>query len=303
MAGVEDAAPPLFGPQFPPEAVEWSSATEQPEATEPLSATESPELTELLVAWPKPEHTDEASAVQLPDSFGVIAEEAGAAAGAAGAAVALAFELVCVLAASAGAVSTMLAAVTRPVTAARHPTPATRILLIFMNVSLCSSLLVACFTRYPLRTYAVASSLRPNPANATRSAPRAIARAPARLSCSVSRPVKASAGPEAAGADGVDAPPPFDGWQTPPDEVEWSMATEQPEATEPCMATASPDDTELSRAVPEPDATEVSSAFAVPDAVGFAGPPAGGAATTLLLVPVLDVPVFPPPLELPVELD
>jgi len=304
-AGVEAAAPPLVGPHMPPEAVEWSSATEQPDATEPLSATESPELTELLVAWPKPEHTDEASATQLPDSFGVIAEEAGAAAGAAGAAVALAFEALCILAASAGAVSTMLAAVTRPVTAARQPTPATRILLIFMNVSLCSSLLVACFTRYPLRTYAVASSRRPKPANATRSAPRAIARAPAKLSCSVSRPVKASAGPEAAWAEGIDDDPlpPFDGWQVPPDEVEWSMATEQPEATEPCMATASPDDTELSRAVPEPDATEVSSAFAVPDAVGFAGPPAGGAATTLLLVPVFAAPVFPPPLELPVELD
>src|SRR5213595_763864 len=35
----------------PPEAVEWSRATEQPEATEPLSAMESPEATEPLVAW------------------------------------------------------------------------------------------------------------------------------------------------------------------------------------------------------------------------------------------------------------
>src|SRR5947209_19702462 len=40
---------------------------------------------------------------------------------------------VAVFAASAGAVSTMLAAVTRPVIAARQPIPATRILLIFMN--------------------------------------------------------------------------------------------------------------------------------------------------------------------------
>jgi hypothetical protein len=40
-------------------------------------------------------------------------------------------------------VSTMLAAVTRPVTAAKQPIPATRILLFFMNLSLCSSLLVA----------------------------------------------------------------------------------------------------------------------------------------------------------------
>ena len=178
---------------MPPEAVEWSSATEQPEATEPLSAMESPELTELFVAWPKPEQTDVASAVQLPDSFGACAVMgAGAAAAAAGAA------FVCAFAASAGEVSTMLAAVTRPVAAARKPMPATRILLFFMNLSLCSSLLVACYTRYPLRTYAVASSLRPKPANATRSAPRAIASAPARLNCSVSTPVKASAGPPAA---------------------------------------------------------------------------------------------------------
>ena len=75
---VDDGAP---GGQLPPEAVEWSSATEQPEDTEPLSAMESPELTELFVAWPKPEHTEEASATQLPDSFG--AEAVGAAAGAA----------------------------------------------------------------------------------------------------------------------------------------------------------------------------------------------------------------------------
>ena len=60
------------GQVVPPEAVEWSSATEQPEATEPLSAMESPELTELFVAEPKPEHTDVASAVQLPDSFGAL---------------------------------------------------------------------------------------------------------------------------------------------------------------------------------------------------------------------------------------
>src|SRR5437764_667985 len=174
----------------------------------------SPELTELLVAWPKPEQTDVASALQLPDSFGACAEAAGAAAGAA---VALAFEVVFVLAASAGAVSTMLAAVTRPVIAARQPIPAARILLIFIDVSLCSSLLVACFTRYPLRTYAVASSRRPSPANATSSAPRASASAPARLSCSVSMPVKANARPPAAlppDLDGVLAAP-CAGWQVP----------------------------------------------------------------------------------------
>src|SRR5438270_13476999 len=148
---------------------------------------------------------------------------------------------VAVFAASAGAVSTMLAAVTRPVIAARQPTPATRILLIFMNVSLCSGLLVACLTRYPLRIYAVASSRRPSPANATSSAPRASARAPARLSCSVSMPVKANARPPAAlppDLDGVLAAP-CAGWQVPPEDVEWSMATEQPEATEPFRAPAS----------------------------------------------------------------
>jgi len=39
-----------FGGHVPPDAVEWSSATEQPEETEPLSAMESPELTERW--WP-----------------------------------------------------------------------------------------------------------------------------------------------------------------------------------------------------------------------------------------------------------
>jgi len=159
--------PAVGGHVVPPEAVEWSGATEKPEATEPLSAMESPELTELFVAWPKPEHTDVASAVQLPDSFGAVLRT-GAAAGAG-----------FVFAASAGAVSTMLAAVTRPVIATRQPTPATRILLIFIDLSLCSSLLVACLIRYPLRNYAVASSLRPKPENATSSAPRARAKAPA----------------------------------------------------------------------------------------------------------------------------
>ena len=81
----------------------------------------------------------------------------------------------------------------------------------------------------------------------------------------------------------------------PPDEVDMLMATEQPEATEPCNAIASPEDTELSRAKPEPDATDVSSACAVPEAVGSAGPPAGGAATTLLVVPVLAFPELPVP--------
>jgi len=201
----------------------------------------------------------------------------------------------------------MLAAVTKPVIAARQPTPATRILLIFMYFSLCSSLLVACLSRYPLGIYAVASSRRPKPANATRSAPRAIAKAPARLNCSVSRPVKARAGPPTAPAllparfDGVLFAP-F-GWQVPPDEVDMSTATEQPEATDPWIATASPDATELSSATPEPDATDVSSATAVPDAVGFTGPPGGGDTRLLLCWPVLAVPAFPPPFELPVAFD
>jgi len=102
-----------------------------------LSAMESPELTELFVAWPKPEQTDVASATQLPDSLGAWAVIG------AGAWTAAVSDLVCALAASAGEVSTMLAAVTRPVTAAKQPIPATRILLFFMNLSLCSSLLVA----------------------------------------------------------------------------------------------------------------------------------------------------------------
>jgi len=99
---------------------------------------------------------------------------------------------------------------------------------------------------------------------------------------------------------------PWAGRQFPPEAVDTSIATEQPEATEPWIATASPDDTELSSARPEPDATDVSSACAVPDAVGSRGPPAGGAVTALLLVPVFAVPPLPPPLEpldLPVALD
>ena len=117
-------------------------------------------------------------------------------------------------------------------------------------------------------------------------------------------PVKASAGlPAAALPAGLDdlLGTPLAGWQVPPEDVDMLTATEQPEPTEPWIATASPDDTELSSASPEPDATDVSSACAVPDAVGSAGPPAGGAVTALLLVPVFEAPVFPPPLE-PLEL-
>jgi hypothetical protein len=131
VAGVnafDDGAPGHGGP---PEAVEWSVATEQPDATEPLSAMASPDVTEPFVALPLPEHTDVASAWQLPDSLGFCAAT-GAGAGVAAATTACVW--VFVFAASAGAVSTMLAAVTRPVIAARQPIPATRILLIFMNL-------------------------------------------------------------------------------------------------------------------------------------------------------------------------
>ena len=117
--------------------------------------------------------------------------------------------------------------------------------------------------------------------------------------------MKASAGPPAAALppwpDGVLGAP--CGWQMPPDAVDLSTATEQPEATEPCNAIASPEATELSRAMPDPDATEVSSETAVPDAVGLTRPPGGGATMLLVCWPVLAVPVFPPPFELLVLFD
>ncbi|MBV8159814.1 MAG: hypothetical protein JO265_02715, partial [Acidimicrobiia bacterium] len=64
--------------------------------------------------------------------------------------------------------------------------------------------------------------------------------------------MNASAGPLAAAFaglaglddDGVLAAPDA-GWQVPPDDVDWLIATEQPEATEPLTAMASPDATEL----------------------------------------------------------